>query len=62
MCEFREVIKNGSIVQNQISQTNKNYEKQSGSTQSELDQKALIKSKVNEQPKNIMGTKIKKWI
>ena len=58
MAEFIEIIKRDSKVQNDITQTFENYNKQSYSTQSKIGQNALIQSKVFEQAINIMGDTI----
>ena len=55
MAEFLGIIKKIRKMQNKISQTNENFNKESYSTQSRIGQNALIQNKVFEQAINIMG-------
>ena len=58
MSEFIEILKNDPNMQNDISQTNDKYNKESFSTRSQIGENALIQSKVFKQTINIMGETI----
>ena len=58
MTEFKEVIRKGSKVENDISQTIENYNKESYATDSIIKQNAFIKNRVFQQARNIIGDTI----
>ena len=58
MAEFIEMIKKDTDIQNDIPQTIDKYNKESFSTRSQIDQNALIQSKVYTQAINFMGETI----
>ena len=58
MAEYIEIFEKDPYIQNEISQTINEYNKESFPTRSQIGQNALIQSKVFEQAINIMGETI----